>query len=77
MLFQRVMSAGLNWFEYIVRASFIFFGAFCGAEIVHLYYRPLDGLKELVKEEREKRRKISEEIDAELFAEGLEQSRLD
>lgn len=51
------MPAGVSWPRYISFFAASMLSAFAGAQLVHIYYRPLDDLDDIVREELEKRKK--------------------
>lgn len=51
------MPAGVSWSSYIKFTCTATFSMFVGAQIVHLLYRPLDDLDELVQKEIEQIKK--------------------
>ncbi|CAI9744248.1 Hypothetical predicted protein [Octopus vulgaris] len=48
------MPAGVSWFSYLKHATVAMLFMMAGAQTVHLVYRPLDDLEDLVKAEKEK-----------------------
>lgn len=47
------MPAGVPWVVYIPFAAAALVSMFAGAQVVHVHYKPLSDLEELVKIERE------------------------
>ncbi|XP_015590459.1 uncharacterized protein C12orf73 homolog [Cephus cinctus] len=50
------MPAGLSSSRYLTFVASAMLTMFAGAQVVHMYYRPLDDLDELVQRELERRR---------------------
>ncbi|XP_014780298.1 uncharacterized protein LOC106876313 [Octopus bimaculoides] len=48
------MPAGVSWFSYLKHATVAMLFMMAGAQTVHLIYRPLDDLEDLVRAEKEK-----------------------
>lgn len=48
------MPAGVTWGVYIRYSCAAFLSMMAGAQFVHVYYRPLEDLEELVKKEKER-----------------------
>ena len=48
------MPAGVSWKRYITFTIAAMFSMFLGSQSVHLVYRPLEDLPELIKEAKEK-----------------------
>ena len=48
------MPAGVSWKRYITFTVAAMFSMFLGSQSVHLVYRPLEDLPELIKEAKEK-----------------------
>ncbi|CAB0033170.1 unnamed protein product [Trichogramma brassicae] len=55
------MPAGLSWPRYISIFAASILTSFAGAQCVHMYYKPLDDLEQLVQQELERRRRAREE----------------
>ncbi|XP_016836673.1 uncharacterized protein C12orf73 [Nasonia vitripennis] len=51
------MPAGVSWPRYISFFAVSMLSAYAGAQLVHIYYKPLDDLDDMVQEEIERRRK--------------------
>ncbi|KAK9309735.1 hypothetical protein QLX08_000726 [Tetragonisca angustula] len=44
------MPYGISWFRYISFLTLSFISTACGSQVVHLIYRPLDDLDDLIEE---------------------------
>ena len=53
------MPAGLSWPRYVTFFTVGLLTMLSGSQIVHLYYKPLDDLEDLVEEELARRKKIN------------------
>lgn len=54
------MPGGFSWPRYITFCVVSMLTTLAGAQCVHVYYRPLDDLEELVQQELERRKKDKE-----------------
>lgn len=50
------MPAGVSWPRYISFFTASMLTAFAGAQLVHMYYKPLDDLEELIQQEMRRRK---------------------
>jgi len=56
------MPAGVSWPQYLKFFAAAMMSMLLGAQAVHVYYRPLDDLSELVQQEVEKLNKSKDKI---------------
>jgi hypothetical protein len=56
------MPAGVSWPQYLKFFAASMVSMLLGAQVVHVYYRPLDDLNELVQQEVERLNKSNDEV---------------
>lgn len=66
------MPAGVSWPTYLKFASVAFLFMFAGSHSVHLYYRPLNDLEEIVKAEEAARLRQKQEAAAKQTSTSLQ-----
>lgn len=54
------MPAGVSWGTYLKFFSAAMVSMMAGSQLVHIYYRPLDDLEELIEVEVQKKKKLLE-----------------
>lgn len=52
------MPAGVSWGAYLKFFSAAMVSMMAGSQLVHIYYRPLDDLEELIEVEVQKKKKL-------------------
>lgn len=52
------MPAGVSWGTYLKFFSAAMVSMMAGSQLVHIYYRPLDDLEELIEVEVQKKKKL-------------------
>jgi hypothetical protein len=50
------MPVGISWTRYISFIVVSLFTTLAGGQVVHMYYKPLDDLEELIQQELERKR---------------------